>query len=797
MFSLKIGFENIFYIFSLCNIRDFITIKNVDDSIVDQVQDFVRTELPPILTEWISSGKIRSVNKVEYFGEIYASNPNSFKFVSGDRIQINQIVKYAEKLVEENQNNPKNCVQPISGAPNSNARQSNLFKYDVNNSKQSEREKPYFLNKLNANADQNGDREPGGFRYDMETQCFSIVLRGLSGPLAYDMLQKNLEGSIPSLPSVNRYIYKSNRRVVEGVLRCDELCQYIEERNLEKVVTLSEDATRIVGRVQYDKHSNQMVGFVLPLNKKNGLPIPFAYPARNSPEIISHFEKNIEASCLVNVIMAKPVSSTPSPAFCLLLYGTDNTNTSDDVCNRWGSVTEQLKTKGIRVLSISSDSDPRYNTAMRKLSQLGNRSKTVASPIWFCCGDRNFAIWNTHCYQDYIHILTKLRNFFLKTIYSPCKLPFGKYHIKQSHLIKLIVEHSKDLHNLSPMVLNPIDKQNYESAERMFHKRVTNLLRKSVDDSEGTIKFLEIMRSIKEAFMDELLTPLERVNKAWYSVFIIRMWRAFINSNRRYTLKKNFLTNNCYACIELNAHSLVLCMVQLKNLNMPHLFLPTLFNSQHCESLFRQIRSISSTFSTITNCTVKEMTERISKIQLQSDIMTQIGSNFIFPRLNRQKNSKIKVYDLPTLAEIYKEIEKSKCAASKDAVALGLIKKNQVARFDFACKIKPYKKKESNKRKKTKNGSHFAKQCTRVLHLNKIDLKNFADKFIDKEVDANSPYVELYHDKETNRRMIVKKTSLCWLLRSDNKRLSSDRLQRVRMETRSKTNKIISTMRKR
>lgn len=247
------------------------------------------------------------------------------------------------------------------------------------------------------------------------------------------------------------------------------------------------------------------------------------------------------------------------------------------------------------------------------------------------------------------------------------------------------------MHNLSPMVLNPVDKQNYDSAMRMCDEKVTNMLR-NISGSQGTIKFLEIMRDIVESFMEKNIAPLQRVHKIWYCVFILRMWREYVNSNKNLRLKTNFLTNNCYTCIELNAHSMVLCMIQLKKCNLPHLFLPALFNSQHCESLFRQVRSLSSTFSTVTNCSIKEFSEKISKIQLQSDVMSRIGSNFKFPRIDRSNKEKSTVYHLPTLTQIYNEIEKSKQEATRDAITLGLIKKNKQKSFDFGCKINPYQK---------------------------------------------------------------------------------------------------------
>lgn len=321
-------------------------------------------------------------------------------------------------------------------------------------------------------------------------------------------------------------------------------------------------------------------------------------------------------------------------------------------------------------------------------------------------------------------------------------------------------------------------------AVRICDEKVTNLLHRSLDGSQGTIKFLEIMRNINKSFMDEDLTPLQRIYMVWYSLFIIRLWREFVNSKKNLSLKNNFLSLNCYTCIELNAHGLLLSMVQFKKHKLPHLFLPTLFNSQHCESLFRQIRSISSTFSTVTNCTIKEISQRISKIQLQSDIMSRFGSNFIFPRLNRSnKTEELKVHDLPELSEIHNEIERSKRDAKRDAIMLGLIKKSQANKFDFECKINPYTKKRQPKKVRLRN---TFKRIGRILDLNKINLKNYANQFVGKKVDQNSPFVEIQYDSKLKERKIYKKTMFCWLLRGDYERVSSDRLERVKIGNKKK-----------
>lgn len=120
-------------------------------------------------------------------------------------------------------------------------------------------------------------------------------------------------------------------------------------------------------------------------------------------------------------------------------------------------------------------------------------------------------------------------------------------------------------------------------------------------------------------------------------MFILRLWRAYIVSHETLTLKNNYMSTYCYVCIELNVHSLVKSLLQLKEIIKPHWFMPHLFENQPCEALFRQVRSLTSTYSTVANCTVKQILKRIIKIQLQNDIKSTIGGIFEFSRLNSIK----------------------------------------------------------------------------------------------------------------------------------------------------------------
>lgn len=751
------------------------------------------------------------VNKDEYdpidlFGHFYATDPTSFQFLPGERQLIKSIsIHVMRKIDEGGENNnidyfrKNECIDNGVKPKMKKKNQQEIAKETMANKSLTH----FFLGRLIDTANANSKKRKNGYRYDVDIRRFATYLRMIVGPLGYETIQRNLECAIPSLPTTNRYVQKSSCHVTEGVLRCRELLLYLNERNAPLVVSLSEDATRIVGRPQYDSKTNQIIGFVPPLDIKNRMPVPYAYPARTADEMISHFSNKNPIASNVNVIMAQPIGPDYIAPFCLLLFGSDDAYTSIDVQSRWVFIINELNKLNIRVLAVASDSDPKYNSSMKKLSGLGCQSNLFKNMCpntdWFKCGtlsiDRKFTLF----IQDPVHIATKLRNLFLKTIRQMLKLKFGEHYIQCDHLKQLIERFSKDKHRLTPNVINPVDKQNFQSAKRICDQSVIDLLINNVPGSQGTAKFLELMQNMIVSYLDVDLSPLERIYKLWYSVFLIRIWRLYVLSNKALTLKYNFLSTYSYYCIELNAHSMVHCLVGLKE--SPELFKPHLYDSQTCESTFRQIRSLSSVYSTVTNCTTKEISERMKKIQLQNDIIASSCPSYIFPKLGRTRNEHdSKSVTMPTIQEIYDEIERSKKDALLDAIHLGLITEAAAESYNFSCEIKPYVKPRSKRGRKNNKSRSITKgrdiknrrnikrflNCRNIniknvknsLRLRSITLKNNAEMFEGKEVEENSPYVEVYRSSE--KRIVVKKTSFCWLLRRDCDRLSSDRLERVR-----------------
>ena len=104
--------------------------------------------------------------------------------------------------------------------------------------------------------------------------------------------------------------------------------------------------------------------------------------------------------------------------------------------------------------------------------------------------------------------------------------------------------------------------------------------------SEGTILFLTVLDYITSSFLDKQLQPLERIYRAWFAVFTLRLWRSWIKNHDFYTLSQNFISLNSYLCAEINAHSLILIMNRLRNSGQSSNFLPWLFGSQACEGSY-------------------------------------------------------------------------------------------------------------------------------------------------------------------------------------------------------------------
>lgn len=171
------------------------------------------------------------------------------------------------------------------------------------------------------------------------------------------------------------------------------------------------------------------------------------------------------------------------------------------------------------------------------------------------------------------------------------------------------------------------DKMNFNAIDKLSSQNVINLLNTINDsklDSKATQQYLQITRYILDAFLDKSISVDKRIYYMWYSIFFIRFWKSWLAENKINT-QKNCITYNTYTCIELNGHNMLLAIEKYRKINRPELFLPWLFSSQPCEKTFRQLRSMTSTFSTVVNFSMKEILQRLHRVQALNEITSDLG----------------------------------------------------------------------------------------------------------------------------------------------------------------------------
>lgn len=618
----------------------------------------------------------------------------------------------------------------------------------------------------------------------------------LGGRLAYETFKANAARSVPSLSTIDDYIGQVKSSAEEGVLRTDGLAKYLQDLNLPRIVSLSEDATRIVNRIQYDKSTNQLVGFVLPIQGTNGMPLTGGNKACSAATMERCFfdiktGEEKKRSSNVNVVMAQPMVKG-IPPYCLLIFGTDSMYTSEDIRKRWSFIVDELRKRGIEVFSFSSDSDPKFNSVMRQHLKLGQKT-TISSnlPEYF---NADFFSNMNHTYvpvQDTVHIGTKLRNRIINKT-----LKFGEYDISINHVMTLTEMFSKDKHKLCPSTVKPTDRMNFDTVLKICDENVISLLN-NVDGSKGTILYLHMTSKILRSFLDLRLKPLERVRYIWFANFILRIWKEDIQSSEEYKLKDHYPTLNSVSCVEINSHSIVILMCYLKERNLDHLFHPELFGSQQCENIFRQIRSLSSSYSTVTNASVLEILQKISKIELQNEIVHSKSTSFNFPRIGKMSRSYYPIIDrngenqylnsipLPSRDEIFSEIELAKMEAIEYVESLGVSLKIP---SNYGYRAKFFERSEKSTIRENVLDISSAKENNSdpdVLQLFKeINLRLYSNKIKADNIDEKSIYVKV---KNINGDLFcVKKNTLCWLLDKTTTKLSSDRLIKFINRTKKK-----------
>lgn len=185
---------------------------------------------------------------------------------------------------------------------------------------------------------------------------------------------------------------------------------------------------------------------------------------------------------------------------------------------------------------------------------------------------------------------TKLRNRLLSK--TSCLL-LGNELISIVTLTQMISTKSKIHHGLVHSDVQPRDRQNFSSCQKICSENVLNILEMSSNDipsTKGMCVYLKVIRSIIIAYYEKETSLNDRLHHAWLSVFICRFWSAYLDTQPKEKLKQQYLnqfstlhaslspdlnkkiklpdpaklktkqqftiTHPCHDSIELNAHSL-------------------------------------------------------------------------------------------------------------------------------------------------------------------------------------------------------------------------------------------------
>uniref|UniRef100_A0A336KZP4 CSON001478 protein n=1 Tax=Culicoides sonorensis TaxID=179676 RepID=A0A336KZP4_CULSO len=496
--------------------------------------------------------------------------------------------------------------------------------------------------------------QSGKNEFTPELKQISLYIYLMVGPSVYTFFHHNL--GLPSLTTIKK-IYSSNyENIEEGELRVNGLCDFLKLNNLPKIVALSEDATKVIPKIEWDPSTNQLIGFKPHLNE-NGMNIRGLFKASSAKDVFDYF-KSEQPTNYLYVIMAQPLTDK-APAFPLYVSGQPDFK-KDDVDKRINFIISELNKRDIEVLLYSSDGDNRLLNTMLKTSKIGNQSEKLpngwleyffADPYPKVCA-----------IQDPNHVANKLKNRYYK---KSNPLIFGNgQHASYSDLICL---------------------------DQLNLKSVTGLSRTDLLNADP----MSAKQAIKISSEEHLIPKLYYQTK---DLFIVRIWKnilprleillqALIIFNILGISSESFISMNAYECLEINAHNMLIIIKKLRDEGKQQYFLPWLYQSQTCEGLFRILRSMSTTMSTVVNFSVRDVLFRLKKLEIKHYLeksLPHIGLKF--PSAEDNGNNTITCDFLPSDEDLHKIVLEARTNAMNEMKSLiG----ETVFLNDTKCNLKP------------------------------------------------------------------------------------------------------------
>lgn len=198
-----------------------------------------------------------------------------------------------------------------------------------------------------------------------------------------------------------------------------------------------------------------------------------------------------------------------------------------------------------------------------------------------------------------------------------------------------------------------------------------------------------------------------------------------------------------------------------------------------------------------------EMLHRIRRIQLQSDIVTACAGLFSFPRIENRKFFSTVPSHLPSndvIIDVIKNVKEEVVTEMRDFQI-------NMEKIEFHCQVKAVYEDndedddddneseddeeerdeddfELDRLNESLNESDHDDVPDDILQernelssmWSTINLKDYSEKYPD--INESSPFVTLVNG--TGKEIVIRKSSLCWMMSTNKSTSSSDRLQRVK-----------------
>lgn len=466
-------------------------------------------------------------------------------------------------------------------------------------------------------------RATKGHRHSSEVlNAFAYILYFRAGRYAYELVRENLPSVLPAITTLMRERPATVTPLV-SVGFCKNVLAWAQKHAAPTPYLLAGDATAVLKLLHWESQSNKIIGFVVPDDENPDLTF-------REYASLSALSARYPIASSVYVFMLVPLVPSSHAPVVAAIFPSVNTEKADTLIQRWKKLYELAGEIGIALVGVAGDGDPKQLSAMQIIV-----GESYPTQITILSGQVFIA------FQDHNHLGVKLRGSMISPVRN---LRIGTYDVKIDH-IKALVDSGLSEHELGIRPsedLDPKDRQNFSSVERLWCERIVIALKRHDASYYGTAVYLEASRKFVHAFLDDL-TPTRRVFDAWSSYYFFMGWRNWLLANKvsgvQYgLLSVHFITSNQWACLQLNAKSLLAIISHFRD-KYPDIPLHThLFSSQSCEILFSELRAGYAGVSHNDEFDVLESVYRINRASRAHALVSTHQNDIVFPVHRKHKH---------------------------------------------------------------------------------------------------------------------------------------------------------------